>query len=251
MVYTTVIMTSDKIEYKICGDEQQFVVIQLDPNKTVIAEAGSMMYMDDGMNFEAKLGDGSPMGSGMLGSLMSAGKRLVGGDSFFLTHFENKTSSKRKVAFSAPFPGKIIAVNLSKHDGQLLCQRDSFLCAAYGTHLSVALTKRFGAGFFGGTGFILQKLIGDGLAFMHAGGTVIRKELKGERLIVDAGCLVAFEQGVDYSIQRAGNLKSMIFGGAGLFMATLQGQGSVWIQSLPFSRLCDRIYHSLPQEKRQ
>ena len=230
-----------EVDYEIIGHEMQMVEVELDPGETVIAEAGAMTYMEEGITFEARMGDGSEAGEGVFGMLMGAGKRLISGESLFMTHFTNSGEGKRHVAFAAPYPGRIIAVDLSTIGGELLCQKDAFLCAALGTKLDVAFTKRIGAGFFGGEGFILQRLAGDGMAFIHAGGTIIEKELHGETLRVDTGCLVAFQPSVDYDIERAGNLKSMVFGGEGLFLATLRGTGKVWLQSLPFSRLVDRI----------
>ncbi|WP_338290182.1 TIGR00266 family protein [Luteolibacter sp. LG18] len=217
------------------------VEIELDPNETVIAEAGAMNYMEDGIAFETKMGDGSTPDSGFMGKLMAVGKRALTGESIFMTHFTNRGAGKRKVTFAAPYPGTVVPVDLSTVGGELLCEKDAFLCAALGTQVGIAFNKKLGAGLFGGEGFILQRLQGDGMAFVHAGGTVIRKELKGERLMVDTGCLVAFTRGIQYDIQRAGNLKSMVFGGEGLFLTTLQGHGTVWLQSMPFSRLAQRI----------
>lgn len=224
----------------------QIVEVELDPGETVIAEAGAMNYMDDHITFEAKMGDGSQPNQGLFGKLLDVGKRALTGESIFMTHFSNHGSGKRRVSFAAPFPGKIICVDLPKHQNQVLCQKDSFLCAAYGTQVSIAFQKKLGAGFFGGEGFILQKLVGDGKAFIHAGGTVVKKELQGETIRVDTGCIVAFEESVEYDIQMAGGLKSMIFGGEGLFLATLRGHGTVWLQSLPFSRLADRVLQCAP-----
>ncbi|MBT7959913.1 MAG: TIGR00266 family protein [Akkermansiaceae bacterium] len=232
---------SHEIDYQIIGDSIQMVEVELDPRETVIAEAGSMNYMEDGISFEAKLGDGSEPDSGFMGKLVSMGKRKITGESLFMTHFTNNGSGKKHIAFAAPYPGSIIPFDLSDFDGQLLCQKDAFLCAAMGTKIGIAFNKNIGAGLFGGEGFILQKLMGDGMAFIHAGGTIIKKELKGEKLLVDTGCLVAFTNGINYNIERAGNLKSMLFGGEGLFLATLEGTGTVWLQSMPFSRLADRI----------
>ncbi len=240
-------MKSHELDYEIVGDDMQMVLVELDPGETVIAEAGAMNYMEDGITFEAKMGDGSTANEGVMGKLLSVGKRALTGESLFMTHFTHNGMGKKQVAFAAPYPGKIIPVHLPEHGGQLICQKDAFLCAAFGTKVSIAFNKRLGAGFFGGEGFILQKLVGDGLAFIHAGGTIIQRELgPGETLKVDTGCLVAFDPGVDYNIQRAGNLKSMFFGGEGLFLATLTGPGTVWIQSLPFSRMADRIIAHAP-----
>jgi uncharacterized protein (TIGR00266 family) len=206
-----------------------------------------MNYMDDGIAFEAKMGDGSQPESGFFGKLMSAGQRALTGESIFLTHFTNQGAGKRRVAFAAPYPGKIIPINLTKVNGELMCQKDAFLCAALGTEIGIAFNKRLGTGFFGGEGFIMQRLTGDGRAFVHAGGTVIKKKLNNETLRVDTGCLVAFTAGIDYDIQRAGSLKSMFFGGEGLFLATLRGTGVVLLQSLPFSRMADRILQHAPR----
>lgn len=240
-------MNSHVIDYKIHGDDMQVVSIELDPNETVIAEAGSMNWMDSGISFEAKMGDGTEPDSGIMGKLFSVGKRVLTGESIFLTHFTNIESGKKEVAFAAPYPGSIIAVDLKDVNGEILCQKDAFLCAAMGTNVSIAFNKRIGAGFFGGEGFILQKLTGNGLAFLHAGGTVVKKELNNQTLLIDTGCIVAFSTGLDYSIERAGNLKSMIFGGEGLFLATVKGTGTVYLQSLPFSRMADRILQNAPK----
>jgi uncharacterized protein (TIGR00266 family) len=240
-------MKAHEIDYEIFGDDMQIVEIELDPGETVIAEAGAMNYMDDGITFEAKLGDGSKPDEGMLGKLLNVGKRVLTGESIFMTHFTNGGGGKKRVSFAAPYPGKIYPIDMTKVGGEILCQKDAFLCAALGTHLGIALTKRLGTGFFGGEGFILQRIKGDGMAFVHAGGTVIVKELKGETIRVDTGCLVAFDTGIDYDIQRAGNLKSMFFGGEGLFLATLRGTGTVLLQSLPFSRMADRILQHAPR----
>ena len=240
-------MDSHVIDYKIHGDDMQVVAIELDPNETVIAEAGSRNWMDSGISFEAKMGDGTEPDSGIMGKLFSVGKRVLTGESIFLTHFTNIESGKKEVAFAAPYPGSIIAVDLKDVNGEILCQKDAFLCAAMGTNVSIAFNKRIGAGFFGGEGFILQKLTGNGLAFLHAGGTVVKKELNNQTLLIDTGCIVAFSTGLDYSIERAGNLKSMIFGGEGLFLATIKGTGTVYLQSLPFSRMADRILQNAPK----
>ena len=241
-------MNSHKVDYKIYGDDLQAVEVELDPNETVIAEAGGMNWMDDGINFEARMGDGSKPNSGFFGGLLGVGKRLLTGESLFLTHFTNVGVGKKRVAFASPYPGKIMPVNLAEMGGSITCQKDSFLCAAKGTEVTVTLNKRLGAGFFGGEGFILQKLNGDGMAFLHAGGTIVEKKLNGEKLKVDTGCIVAFSGNIDYSIERAGGLKSMLFGGEGLFLATLQGTGTVFLQSLPFSRLADRIIRYAPSQ---
>ncbi len=234
-------MRSHEVDYEVFGDDLQFVEIALDPAETVVAEAGAMMYLDDGVEFETKMGDGSDPDQGLFGKLKAAGKRAITGESVFMTHFTNRGGGRSKVAFAAPYPGKIVPVDLAEIGGRLICQKDAFLCAAMGTKIGIVFNKRLGTGFFGGEGFILQDLSGDGLAFLHAGGTIIEKRLMGDRLRVDTGCIVAFEPTIDYAIERAGKLKSQIFGGEGLFLATLQGTGRVWLQSLPFSRLADRI----------
>ena len=240
-------MKSHEIDYEIFGDDLQFVEVELDPGETVIAEAGMMMYMEDGITYDTRMGDGSKPKAGLLDALVSAGKRVITGESLFMTHFTNHAGGgKRHVAFGAPYPGKSIAIDLDEANGELICQKDSFLCAALGTEISVAFNKRLGAGLFGGEGFILQRLRGDGMVFIHAGGTIVEKRLTGQKIMVDTGCIVAFESTISYDIQRAGNLKSMLFGGEGLFLATLQGTGRVWLQSLPFSRLADRILKFAP-----
>ncbi len=239
-------MQCHEVDFQIIGKDIQVVEVELDPGETVIAEAGAMNWMEDGIGFEAKMGDGSDANQGFFGKLMSAGKRAVTGESLFMTHFTNQGAGKKHVAFAAPYPGKIIAVDMSQIGGELLCQKDAFLCAALGTKLDIAFTKKLGAGFFGGEGFILQRLMGDGMVFVHAGGTVIQKQLNNERLRVDTGCIVAFSPGINYDIERSGGLKSMFFGGEGLFLATLSGTGSVYLQSLPFSRLADRIIRQAP-----
>ena len=225
----------------------QMVEVELDPGETVIAEAGAMNYMEDGIDFDTKMGDRSEPDKSLLSKLLDAGTRKLTGESLFLTHFTNHGSGKKKVAFAAPYPGRIVALDMATVGGEILCQKDAFLCAALGTNVGIAFNKRLGAGFFGGEGFILQRLRGDGMAFMHAGGTVIERQLNNERFKVDTGCLVGFTPNVDYDIQRAGNLKSMFFGGEGVFIATLSGSGIVWLQSLPFSRLADRIIASAPR----
>ncbi len=240
-------MQSHEIDYQIYGDDMQFVEIELDPNEVVIAEAGSMMYIEEGINFVSKMGDGSNPDEGTWSKLKSAAKRTVTGESVFLTHFYNAAASqgRQKVAMAAPYPGKILPVDLASIGGRILAQKDAFLCAAAGTQLDIAFNRKLGTGLFGGEGFILQDISGDGLAFLHAGGTIVRKQLRGETLRVDTGCLVAFQPSIHYSIERAGNLKSMVFGGEGLFLATLSGFGEVWLQSLPFNRLADRVIANL------
>lgn len=240
-------MKSHEIDYVILGDDMQAVEIELDPGETVIAEAGVMNYLEEGISFQSKMGDGSEANQGMLGKLFGAGKRMLAGESMMITHFSNTGVGKQKVCFAAPYPGKIIALDLAELGGEVLVQRDGFLCAAFGTKLDIAFTQKLGAGFFGGEGFILQRMQGNGKVFVHACGTIIKKELRGQTLRVDSGCLVAFTPGIDYNIARAGNLKSMIFGGEGLFLATLQGTGTVWLQSLPFSRLANRILEFAPK----
>lgn len=239
-------MNSHVVDYEVFGDDLQFVDVELDPQETVIAEAGAMMYMDHGIGFETKMGDGSNPNEGLLGKLGSVAKRAITGESLFMTHFTNNGQGKKHVAFGAPYPGKVMAIDLDEANGELLCQKDAFLAAALGTQISIAFNKRLGTGLFGGEGFILQKLRGDGMVFIHAGGHIVEKRLDGGKLLVDTGCLVAFENTIDYDIERAGNLKSMLFGGEGLFLATLQGTGRVWLQSLPFSRLADRILANAP-----
>lgn len=239
-------MKAHVIDYQIFGDDMQFVQVELDPQETVIAEAGMMMYMDAGMTFETRMGDGSNPSQGFMGKLGGVARRAITGESLFMTHFTNSGQGRRQVAFGAPYPGKIIAIDLDEARGELICQKDSFLAAALGTEISIAFNKRLGAGLFGGEGFILQRLRGDGMVFIHAGGTIVEKRLEGGKLLVDTGCLVAFENTINYDIERAGNLRSMLFGGEGLFLATLQGTGRVWLQSLPFSRLADRIIAAAP-----
>ncbi|MED5576012.1 MAG: TIGR00266 family protein [Planctomycetota bacterium] len=239
-------MNSHEVDYEVFGDDMQIVEVELDPGETVIAEAGAMNYMEEGITFEAKMGDGSEPQQGFMQKMISAAGRSLTGESIFMTHFTNDGFGKRRVAFAAPYPGKIIPLDLAEIGGSMTCQKDAFLCAALGTKVSIAFQKRLGAGFFGGEGFILQKLVGDGKAFVHAGGTVIKKELRGETLRVDTGCLVAFTEGIEYNIERAGSLKSMFFGGEGLFLATLQDHGTVLLQSLPFSRLADRVIQHAP-----
>lgn len=237
-------MAAHDIEYKIYGDDMQFVEILLDPNETVVSEAGAFMFMTQGIQMETRFGGADSQG--LMGKLLSAGKRVLTGESLFLTTFTQKGSEKGKVAFAAPYPGKIIPMDLKAH-GTMLCQKDSYLCSAMGIDVGIAFTKRFGAGLFGGEGFILQRLSGDGLAFCHAGGTIHALDLKpGENLRVDTGCLVAFQESVSYDIQMVSGLKSALFGGEGLFFALMTGPGRVYLQSLPFSRLAGRIYAAAP-----
>ncbi len=240
-------MKCHEIDYEIIGNSMQMVEVELDPQETVIAEAGAMNYMEENITFEAKMGDGSEVNQGFMSKLFSAGKRVISGESLFMTHFTNSGMGKRRLAFASPFPGSIIPLNMAELGNEITCQKDSFLCAALGTKVDIAFNRRLGSGFFGGEGFILERLQGDGMAFIHAGGTVIEKELKGETLRLDTGCLVAFTSGIQYDIESVKGLKSMFFGGEGLFMTTLQGHGKVWIQSLPFSRLADRIIQHAPR----
>ena len=231
-----------EIDYKIHGDDMQFVEIELDPSEAVVAEAGGMMFMDDNIAMETIFGDGSQQNRGFLNSLLGAGKRLLTGESLFMTVFQNQGSGKRRVAFGAPYPGKIIPLHLAELGGELITQKDSFLCAAKGVSVGIAFQKRLGTGLFGGEGFIMQRLQGNGWAFVHAGGTLYERTLQpGDTLRVDTGCIVGFQPSVDYDIQMVGGIKTAFFGGEGLFFATLRGPGKVWLQSLPFSRLAGRI----------
>ena len=237
-----------EIDFQIYGDDMQFVEVELDPSEAVVAEAGGMMYMEDGVDMETIFGDGSQQNSGFMGALLGAGKRLLTGESLFMTVFLNRGMGKKKVAFGAPYPGKIVPVNLAELGGELIAQKDSFLCAAKGVSVGIAFQKRIGAGLFGGEGFIMQRLQGDGWAFVHAGGTLMQRDLgPGETLRVDTGCIVAFQPSIDYDIKFVGKIKSALFGGEGLFFATLRGPGRVWLQSLPLSRLADRIYAAAPK----
>lgn len=235
-------MTSHKIDYKIIGESIQVVEVELDPNETVIAEAGAMLYMEDGISYATKMGDGSDANQGLLGKIFSAGTRMITGESLFMTHFTHQGSGKAKVGFSAPYPGTVIPVDLSTmQNHELIVQKDGFLCAALGTKISITFNRKIGSGLVGGEGFILQKLQGDGLAFVHAGGTLIEKELNNETLRIDTGCVVAFESTLDFDVQRSGGLKSMLFGGEGIFLATLRGTGKVWLQSMPIRKLIQAI----------
>lgn len=234
--------TNHEIDYRISGEEMQCVEIELDPEETVIAEPGSFMMMEEGIRMETLFGDGSQNQGGILGKLFSAGKRLLTGENLFMTAFTNVGAGKKRATFASPYPGKIIPMDLSQLNGRMICQKDSFLCAAKGVSVGIEFQKKLGTGLFGGEGFIMQKLEGDGLAFVHAGGNIIEKELKaGELLKIDTGCIVAFTSGVDYDIQFVGGIKNTLFGGEGLFFASLRGPGKVWIQSLPISRLAGRI----------
>ena len=240
-------MRCHEIDYRIIGSELQLVEVELDPGETVVAEAGAMTYMEEGIRFDTRMGDGSAAEEGIMGKLFSAGKRMFTGESLFTTHFSNEGSGKAHVGFSAPYPGNVVPLNMAELGERVVCQKDAFLCAALGTRIDITFNRKLGAGLFGGEGFILQKLEGDGMAFIQAGGTVITKQLQGQTLRVDTGCLVGFSGEIEYDIARAGGLKSMIFGGEGLFLATLSGHGTVWLQSLPFSRMADRILANAPR----
>ena len=234
-------MRSHDLDYRIIGDDIQLVEIGLDPKETVIAEAGTMMYMDSQIGFDTKMGDGSDPNQSLMGKLLSAGTRVLTGESLFVTHFTNRGGSKQRVAFAAPYPGKIVPIELAHLGGSLIVQKDGFLCAAKGTKISITLNRRIGSGLVGGEGFILQKLQGDGKAFMHAGGTVIERRLNNESLKIDTGCIVGYTPGIDFNIETSGNLRSMIFGGEGIFLATLSGTGTVWLQSMPIRKLIQAI----------
>ena len=234
-------MRSHDLDYRIIGDDIQLVEIGLDPMETVIAEAGTMMYMDSQIGFDTKMGDGSDPNQSLMGKLLSAGTRVLTGESLFVTHFTNRGGSKQRVAFAAPYPGKIVPIELAHLGGSLIVQKDGFLCAAKGTKISITLNRRIGSGLVGGEGFIMQKLMGDGKAFMHAGGTVIERRLNNESLKIDTGCIVGYTPGIDFNIETSGNLRSMIFGGEGIFLATLSGTGTVWLQSMPIRKLIQAI----------
>ncbi|HYE38353.1 MAG TPA: TIGR00266 family protein [Ramlibacter sp.] len=241
-------MGMDVIDYEIHGAEMQFVEVELDPGEAAIGEAGSMMFMDPGITMDTVFGDGSSQQGGLFGKLLGAGKRLVTGESLFTTVYTNQAQARQRIAFAAPYPGRILPMELRGLGGTLLCQKDAFLCAARGVALGIAFQQRLGAGFFGGEGFILQKLEGDGLAFVHAGGTVVKRELaRGQSLLVDTGCVVALTPDVQFEIQFVGKIKTALFGGEGLFFARLSGPGTVWLQSLPFSRLASRVFAAAPQ----
>ncbi|ESU21816.1 hypothetical protein FCR2A7T_02740 [Flavobacterium cauense R2A-7] len=241
-------MQAHEIDYHIYGEEMQYVEIELDPQEVVIAEAGSFMMMENGIKMETIFGDGSGEQTGLFGKLLSAGKRVLTGESLFMTAYMNQDGGKRKVSFASPYPGKIVPIDLTQYQGKFICQKDSFLCAAKGVSVGIEFSKKLGRGLFGGEGFIMQKIEGDGMAFVHSGGTLARKELQpGEVLKVDTGCIVGFTKDVDYDIEFIGGIKNSVFGGEGLFYATLRGPGIVYIQSLPFSRLADRIIASAPQ----
>jgi uncharacterized protein (TIGR00266 family) len=237
-----------EIDYKIYGDDMQFVEVELDPNEAAVAEAGGMMYMEDGIEMETIFGDGSQQQSGFLGALMGAGKRLLTGESLFMTIFLNRGIQKSRVAFGAPYPGKIVAIHLAEIGGELIAQKDSFLAAAKGVSIGIAFQRRLGVGLFGGEGFIMERLQGDGWAFVHAGGTLHERTLApGEMFRIDTGCIVAFQPTIEYDIQYVGKIKSALFGGEGLFFATLKGPGRIWLQSLPLSRLANRIIAAVPR----
>ncbi|WP_039230359.1 TIGR00266 family protein [Bacillus thermotolerans] len=241
-------MNNHEIDYKIYGDDMQFVEVELDPRETVIAEAGSLMMMEDGIEMETVFGDGSNQGSGLMGKLLGAGKRVLTGESLFMTTFTNEGQGKKHVSFASPYPGKIVPMDLSMLNGKIICQKDAFLAAAKGVSVGIELQRKLGTGFFGGEGFIMQKLEGDGMAFVHAGGTIHQKTLApGEVLRIDTGCLVAMTSDIDYNIEAVRGIKTALFGGEGLFFATLRGPGTVWVQSLPFSRLASRVFAAMPQ----
>lgn len=241
-------MNSHEIDYQIFGEEMQYVELELDPREAVIAEAGNFMMMDSGIKMNTIFGDGSQENEGFLGKILGAGKRLLTGESLFMTIFSNEVIGKKKVSFASPYPGKIIPIDLTQFGGKFICQKDAFLCAAKGVSIGIEFSRKLGRGFFGGEGFIMQKLEGDGMAFVHAGGTMAKKELKmGEKLSVDTGCIIGFTQDVHYDIEFVGGIKNTIFGGEGLFFASLTGPGTVYIQSLPFSRLANRVLQAAPQ----
>ncbi len=241
-------MNAHEIDYQIFGEEMQYVELELDPREAVIAEAGNFMMMDSGIKMNTIFGDGSKQNEGFLGKVLGAGKRLLTGESLFMTIFSNEGSGKKKVSFASPYPGKILPLDLSKYGGKFICQKDAFLCAAKGVSIGIEFSRKLGRGFFGGEGFIMQKVEGDGMAFVHAGGTLARKELGvGEKLSVDTGCIIGFTQDVNYDIEFVGGIKNTIFGGEGLFFATLTGPGVVYVQSLPFSRLANRVLQAAPQ----
>ena len=243
-------MAMDAVDYEIKGAEMQFVEVELDPGEAAVGEAGSMMFMDAGITMDTVFGDGSASqgGGGFLGKLLGAGKRLITGESLFTTVYTNQGASKLRVAFAAPYPGKILPMDLHRLGGMLICQKDAFLCAARGVSLGIYFQQKLSVGFFGGEGFIMQKLEGDGLAFVHAGGTVLKRELlPGQTLMIDTGCVVAFTPNIGFEIQYVGKIKTALFGGEGLFFAKVTGPGTVWLQSLPFSRLASRVFAAAPQ----
>ncbi|MEG9328353.1 TIGR00266 family protein [Salinimicrobium catena] len=241
-------MNSHEIDYEIFGEEMQYVELELDPQEAVIAEAGNFMMMEDGIKMDTIFGDGSKQNEGFLGKVLGAGKRLLTGESLFMTIFSNFGAGKKKISFASPYPGKVIALDLSEYGGRFICQKDAFLCAAQGVSIGIEFSRKLGRGFFGGEGFIMQKLEGDGMAFVHSGGTTAKKVLQpGEKLKVDTGCIIGFTKEVDYDIEFVGGIKNSIFGGEGLFYATLTGPGTVFVQSLPFSRLAGRVLAAAPQ----
>ncbi|WP_395137955.1 TIGR00266 family protein [Schlegelella aquatica] len=241
-------MAMDVVDYEVRGAEMQFVEIELDPGEAAIGEAGSLMFMDAGIEMDTVFGDGSKQQGGFFGKLLGAGKRLITGESLFTTVYTNQASGKKRVAFAAPYPGKILPMDLRSLGGTLLCQKDSFLCAARGVSLGIAFQQKLSVGFFGGEGFIMQRLDGDGLAFVHAGGTVVKRELQpGQTLLIDTGCVVAYTPSVEFEIQYVGKIKTALFGGEGVFLAKMTGPGTVWLQSLPFSRLASRVFAAAPQ----
>lgn len=241
-------MTMDVVDYEIKGAEMQFVEVELDPGEAAVGEAGSMMFMDAAISMDTVFGDGSSSGGGLFGKLLGAGKRLVTGESLFTTVYTNQGRDKQRIAFAAPYPGKILPMDLHRLGGMLICQKDAFLCAAKGVSLGIYFQQKMSVGFFGGEGFIMQKLEGDGLAFVHAGGTVLKRELQpGQTLLIDTGCIVAFTPTVNFEIQYVGKIKTALFGGEGLFFAKVTGPGTVWLQSLPFSRLASRVFAAAPQ----
>ena len=244
-------MQSHEIDFKIVGNDIQLVEIELDPGETVIAEAGAMLYMEDGISFDTKMGDGSNPRAGLFDKLLAAGSRVMAGETLFITHFTNQGWGKKHVAFSAPYPGTILAINLQEHQNSLIFQKDAFLCAALGTRISMRFNKKFGAGLFGGEGFILQNLTGDGMVFIHAGGTVIERQLNNEVIRVDTGCVVGFEESIDFDIQKAGGMRSMFFGGEGLFLATLRGTGKIWLQSMPIRKLVTQLSSFGPNRNKE
>lgn len=242
-------MNAHNIDYEIFGEEMQYVEVELDPQEGVVAESGSFMMMDTGIKMNTIFGDGSGQSQGVLGKIFSAGKRILTGESLFMTVFHNEGLGKKKISFASPYPGKIIPIDLTQYGGKFICQKDAFLCAAKGVSIGVEFSKKLGRGLFGGEGFIMQKLEGDGMSFLHVGGTVARRELKeGESIKIDTGCLVGFTKEVKYDVEFVGGIKNTVFGGEGLFFATLEGPGVAYVQSLPFSRLAGRIIASLPRQ---
>ncbi|UAB83685.1 TIGR00266 family protein [Zunongwangia sp. SCSIO 43204] len=241
-------MNAHEIDYEIFGEEMQYVELELDPQEAAIAEVGNFMMMDNGIKMDTIFGDGSKENEGFLGKVLGAGKRLLTGESLFMTIFSNMGQGKKKISFASPYPGKIIPIDLTQFGGKFICQKDAFLCAAKGVSIGIEFSRKLGRGFFGGEGFIMQKVEGDGMAFVHAGGTMARKELAiGETLKVDTGCIIGFTQTVNYDIEFVGGIRNTFFGGEGLFFATLTGPGVVYVQSLPFSRLANRVLQAAPQ----